>query len=253
MRVSSKCTWGNSVLRVIALNQFYGGSHTLWDVDLDVPKGSRTCLMGRNGMGKTTLLKCIMGLLPAVSGEIRFDGHDLRAHPPEARARLGIGYVPQGREIFPQLTVEENLRVGLGARLRPGSGGQVRTNGRRSIPPNIYDLFPVLKTMQQRRGGDLSGGQQQQLAIGRALVLEPSLLILDEPTEGIQPNIVHEIGDIILELNEKAGLTVLLVEQKLPFARRVASDFRILEKGRCVAGGPIGNLTNDLVRAHLSV
>jgi len=231
------------VLRVNALNQFYGGSHTLWNVDLHVQKGARTCLMGRNGMGKTTLLKCIMGLLPAASGEIRFDETDLRAQPTEARARLGIGYVPQGREIFPQLSVEENLRVGLG----------IRYVGPRRIPPRVYDLFPVLKTMRQRRGGDLSGGQQQQLAIGRALVLEPSLMILDEPTEGIQPNIVHEIGDIILKLNEVAGLTVLLVEQKLPFARRVASDFRILEKGRCVAGGPIGELTDDLVRAHLSV
>ena len=231
------------MLRVNALNQFYAGSHTLWDVDLDVPMGSRTCLMGRNGMGKTTLLKCIMGLLPATSGEIVFDEKELRQQPAEARARLGIGYVPQGREIFPQLTVEENLRVGLG----------VRKNGPRAIPPRIYDLFPVLKTMRQRRGGDLSGGQQQQLAIGRALVLEPTMLILDEPTEGIQPNIVHEIGDIILRLNSEAGLTVLLVEQKLPFARRIASDFRILEKGRCVARGPIGELTDDLVRAHLSV
>ncbi len=232
-----------SVLQVKGLNQFYAGSHTLWDVELDVPEQSRTCLMGRNGMGKTTLLKCIMGLLPATSGEIRFNDKDLRAQPPEARARLGIGYVPQGREIFPQLTVEENLRVGLG----------IRKNGPRTIPSKIYDLFPVLKSMRQRRGGDLSGGQQQQLAIGRALVLEPSLLILDEPTEGIQPNIVHEIGDIILRLNSEASLTVLLVEQKLPFARRVASDFRILEKGRCVAGGSIGDLTDDLVRAHLSV
>ena len=232
-----------SVLSVTGLNQFYGGSHTLWDVDLDVPAGSRTCLMGRNGMGKTTLLRCIMGLLPASSGAITFDGRDLRSQPPEARARLGIGYVPQGREIFPQLTVEENLQVGL----------QVRRNGPRTIPPKIFDLFPVLKAMRQRRGGDLSGGQQQQLAIGRALVLEPSLLILDEPTEGIQPNIVHEIGDIILKLNGEMGLTVLLVEQKLPFARRVASEFRILDKGRCIAAGAIGDLTDDLVRAHLSV
>jgi len=242
-----------SVLSVTALNQFYGGSHTLWDVSLDVPAGSRTCLMGRNGMGKTTLLKCIMGLLPTASGEIVFDGGNLRAQPPEARARLGIGYVPQGREIFPQLTVEENLQVGAGIRVRQGSGGRARANGARTIPPRIFDLFPVLKTMRHRRGGDLSGGQQQQLAIGRALVIEPSLLILDEPTEGIQPNIVHEIGDIILRLNEEMGLTVLLVEQKLPFARRVASEFRILEKGRCVAGGAIAMLTDDLVRAHLSV
>ena len=232
-----------SVLRINALNQSYGGSHTLWDVDLLVPAGSRTCLMGRNGMGKTTLLKCIMGLLPATSGEIIFGDTDLRNRPPDARAALGIGYVPQGREIFPQLTVEENLRVGLG----------VRKNGPRAIPSQIFELFPVLRTMLQRRGGDLSGGQQQQLAIGRALVLQPSLLILDEPTEGIQPNIVHEIGDIILRLNKEMGLTVLLVEQKLPFARRVASDFSILEKGRCIAGGPIGALTDDIVRVHLSV
>jgi urea transport system ATP-binding protein len=232
-----------SSLRLKALNQSYGGSHTLWDVDLVVPEGSRTCLMGRNGMGKTTLLKCIMGLLPATSGEIMFGGTDLRRVSAESRARLGIGFVPQGREIFPQLTVEENLRVGLG----------VRKNGARTIPERIFELFPVLKQMLRRRGGDLSGGQQQQLAIGRALVLEPTLLILDEPTEGIQPNIVHEIGDIILALNRDAGLTVLLVEQKLPFARRVASQFCILEKGRGVAGGSIDALTDDIVRAHLSV
>jgi urea transport system ATP-binding protein len=232
-----------SALTLKALNQSYGGSHTLWDVDLVVPKGSRTCLMGRNGMGKTTLLKCIMGLLAASSGEIGFGGTDLRRLPAESRARLGIGYVPQGREIFPQLTVEENLRVGLAG----------RRNGPRTIPEKIFEMFPVLKQMLRRRGGDLSGGQQQQLAIGRALVLEPTLLILDEPTEGIQPNIVHEIGDVILRLNRDAGVTVLLVEQKLPFARRVASQFCILEKGRGVAGGPIDALTDDIVRAHLSV
>ena len=231
------------LLTLKSLNQSYGGSHTLWDVDLVVPKGSRTCLMGRNGMGKTTLLKCIMGLLTATSGEISFDGTDLRALPTEGRPRLGIGYVPQGRDIFSQLTVEENLRVGLG----------VRKNGPRSIPEQIFDLFPVLRKMLHRRGGDLSGGQQQQLAIGRALVLEPTLLILDEPTEGIQPNIVHEIGDIILKLNQEAGVTVLLVEQKLPFARRVASEFRILEKGRCVAGGAIDRLSDEVVHEHLSV
>jgi urea transport system ATP-binding protein len=232
-----------SSLTLKALNQSYGGSHTLWDVDLVVPEGSRTCLMGRNGMGKTTLLKCIMGLLPATSGEIGFGGTDLRRLSAESRARLGIGYVPQGREIFPQLTVEENLRVGLA----------VRKNGPRTVPDKIFEMFPVLKQMLRRRGGDLSGGQQQQLAIGRALVLEPTLLILDEPTEGIQPNIVHEIGDVILALNRDAGVTVLLVEQKLPFARRVASQFCILEKGRGVAGGAIETLTDDIVRAHLSV
>src|SRR5262245_32395400 len=194
-----------SVLAVRALNQFYGGSHTLWDVDITVEPGSRTCLMGRNGMGKTTLLKCIMGLLPAASGAVTFEGADLLERSAEDRARLGIAYVPQGRDIFPQLTVEENLRVGLG----------IRRNGKRTISDRIFDLFPMLKQMLHRRGGDLSGGQQQQLAIGRALVLEPKLLILDEPTEGIQPNIVHEIGDIVLRLNQEEGLTVLLVEQKL--------------------------------------
>ena len=232
-----------SLLQVSALNQSYGGSHTLWDVELTVAAGSRTCLMGRNGMGKTTLLKCVMGLLTATSGQIHFGGTDLRTFPAEHRARLGIGYVPQGREIFPQLTVDENLRVGLGA----------RRDQTRTIPPQVFELFPVLKKMRNRRGGDLSGGQQQQLAIGRALVLEPKLLILDEPTEGIQPNLVHEIGDVILRLNREAGVTVLLVEQKLPFARRVASEFRILEKGRCVAGGQIDALTDAVVREHLSV
>jgi urea transport system ATP-binding protein len=232
-----------TLLAIRALNQSYGGSHTLWDVALDVPVRSRTCLMGRNGVGKTTLLKCVMGLLPASSGSITFEGADLSALPTEARARLGIGYVPQGREIFPQLTVEENLRLGLG----------IRRGGPRVIPPGIFELFPALARMLRRRGGDLSGGQQQQLAIGRALVLEPKLLILDEPTEGIQPNLVHEIGDVILKLNEEAGVTVLLVEQKLPFARRVASQFHILEKGRHVAGGAIDRLTGDVVREHLSV
>jgi len=231
------------VLAIRGLNQFYGDSHTLWDVDLDIAAGSRLCLMGRNGMGKTTLLKCLMGLLPARTGSVTFEGSDLLKRPAEVRAQLGIGYVPQGREIFSHLTVEENLRIGLG----------VRKNGPRSIPDRVFDLFPVLKKMLKRLGGDLSGGQQQQLAIGRALVLEPKLLILDEPTEGIQPNIVHEIGDIVLRLNKEHGLTVLLVEQKLPFARRVASEFCILDKGRRVAAGSIDGLTEEVVRTHLSV
>jgi len=230
------------MLEIRQLNQFYGGSHILWDVDMSIAAGSCTCLMGRNGMGKTTLLRCIMGLLPA-TGELLYDGQNLSRLAADRRAGLGIGYVPQGREIFSQLTVEENLRIGLSA----------RKNKLRDIPEQIFELFPVLKKMLRRRGGDLSGGQQQQLAIGRALVLEPRLLILDEPTEGIQPNIVHEIGDIILRLNEQANLTVLLVEQKLPFARRVASEFRILDKGRVVASGQIPELTDDLVRQHLTV
>ena len=232
-----------NLLQIKGLNQSYGGSHTLWDIDLDIAVGTRLCLMGRNGLGKTTLLKCLMGLIPVSSGEMTFDGTDLRVLPAESRARLGIGYVPQGREIFPQLTVEENLQIGLGA----------RKNRQRNIPARVFELFPVLKQMLQRRGGDRSGGQQQQLAIGRALVLEPKLLILDEATEGIQPNIVHEIGDIILRLNEEAGVTVLLVEQKLPFARRVASEFRILDKGRSVAGGAISELNDNDIREHLTV
>ena len=232
-----------SLLSIKGLNQSYGGSHTLWDIDLDVEAGSRICLMGRNGMGKTTLLKCVMGLIPVMSGEITFAGTDLCASPAEARARLAIGYAPQGREIFPQLTVEENLKVGLVA----------HRDRRRTIPSQVFNLFPVLKQMLSRRGGDLSGGQQQQLAIGRALVIEPKLLILDEPTEGLQPSIVHEIGDIIIKLNQEVGVTVMLVEQKLQFARRVASEFRILDKGRCVAGGAIDELSDDDVREHLSV
>ncbi|MGB0221122.1 MAG: urea ABC transporter ATP-binding subunit UrtE [Sinimarinibacterium flocculans] len=230
------------MLSIRGLNQFYGGSHILWDIDLDIPRGSVTCLMGRNGMGKTTLLKCVMGLLPAATGEIRLGEDDLRKRPAEARATLGVGYVPQGREIFPRLTVEENLKLSLLAgRAKPGALDR------------IYETFPVLRQMTKRRGGDLSGGQQQQLAIGRALLLDPQLLILDEPCEGIQPNIVHDIGELILRLNREQGLTVLLVEQKLPFARRVASEFRILDKGRLVASGAIAGLTDDIVRKHLTV
>jgi urea transport system ATP-binding protein len=231
------------MLDIRGLNQFYGGSHTLWDVDMSVPAGSCTCLMGRNGMGKTTLLRAIMGLLGGVSGTILFEGRDLAPLAAEERAHLRIGYVPQGREIFPQLSVEENLRIGLSVR-RP------KLN---AVPAHLYELFPVLKTMLRRRGGDLSGGQQQQLAIARALVLDPKLLILDEPTEGIQPNIIAAIGDVIQRLNRETGLTVLLVEQKLPFARRVATDLRVLDKGRLVVADRIGALTDELVQAHLTV
>jgi urea transport system ATP-binding protein len=231
------------MLTITGLNQFYGGSHTLWDIDMSVPTGSCTCLMGRNGMGKTTLLKCIMGLLPVVSGRMLFESVDLRQLGAEERARRRIGYVPQGREIFSQLTVEENLRIVLAA----------RTPKIKHVPEHLYDMFPVLKKMLRRRGGDLSGGQQQQLAIARALVLDPKLLILDEPTEGIQPNIVHEIGEVIQRLNREANLTVLLVEQKLPFARRVASELRVLDKGRLVMSGSIDALTDELIRAHLTV
>ena len=228
------------MLEISRVNQFYGGSHTLWDTELSVPEGGCVCLMGRNGVGKTTLLKVIMGLLPSRSGSIRFGGKEMAGWKPERRARLGIGYVPQGREIFADLTVEENLRVGLAAR------------GARGLPDKIFTLFPVLKKMLGRRGGDLSGGQQQQLAIGRALASDPKLIILDEPCEGIQPNIVHEIGDVITRLNGE-GIAVLLVEQKLPFARRVADRFCVLDRGRAVVSGAMNELTDDVVSRYLTV
>ncbi len=231
------------MLSIESLNQFYGQSHTLWDLNMQVPEGKCTCLMGRNGVGKTTLLQCIMGLLPVESGAIHYQGENILSLSAEKRAPVGIGYVPQGRQIFPLLTVEENLRIGLPA----------RGDGLRQIPDFIYELFPVLKEMLHRRGGDLSGGQQQQLAIGRALVVNPKLLILDEPTEGIQPNVVAEIGDIIRRLNEEIGLTVLLVEQKLPFARKVADNFCILDRGCQVATGDMDELNDELVKKYLTV
>lgn len=231
------------MLTVTGLNQFYGESHILWDLDMTVAEGACTCLMGRNGVGKTTLLKCMMGLLPIHSGTLSLQGQDIAGLKAEARAGLGIGYVPQGREIFPLMSVEENLRIGLGA----------RKDGLKKIPEQVFEIFPVLKSMLHRRGGDLSGGQQQQLAIGRALVLNPKLLILDEPTEGIQPNIVHEIGDVIMRLNKELSVSVLLVEQKLPFARRVADRFFVMEKGRGVAVGDIGELDDNIIQQYLTV
>ncbi len=233
----------NNVLSISSLNQFYGESHTLWDLNLEVPEGGCTVLMGRNGVGKTTLLKSIMGLIPVKSGEMIYNGELINKYSAETRAEIGIGYVPQGRQIFPLLTVEENLEIGLPA----------RADKAKRIPEFIYDMFPVLKEMRHRRGGDLSGGQQQQLAIGRALVTDPKLLILDEPTEGIQPNIVSDIGDIINKLNKEIGLTVLLVEQKLPFARRVADTFCLIDRGQAVANGPIQDLSEDLIHKYLTV
>ena len=231
------------MLKIAMLNQSYGQSHTLWDVNMEVPQGACVSLIGRNGVGKTTLLNCLMGLLRVESGAITYAGVDLLAEPAERRAALRIGYVPQGRMIFPLLTVEENLRIGLGA-LR---------GEKRNVPRHVYELFPGLPSMLKRRGGDLSGGQQQQLAIARALVLDPTFLILDEPTEGIQPNIVHEIGDVILNLNRELGMTVLVVEQKLPFVRRVSSQCCIMTKGAIVAAGKMDVLTDALIQEHLSV
>lgn len=231
------------MLQINNLNQFYGESHTLWDVSADIQQGNCICLMGRNGVGKTTLLKSIMGLLPVRSGEINFDGVELTDKDAAVRAPAGIGYVPQGREIFPQLTVEENLKIGVYA----------RKDRLREIPEHIFEMFPVLKKMLKRRGGDLSGGQQQQLAIGRALVLDPKLLILDEPTEGIQPNIVREIGDVITELNQAHNITVLLVEQKLPFARRVGKQFIVMDRGRCAVKGDMAELNDEIIHQYLTV
>ena len=231
------------MLKIEKLNQFYGESHTLWDLDMHIADAQCTVLMGRNGVGKTTLLQCLMGLLPVHSGSVYYQGTALLSFDAEERGHLGIGYVPQGRQIFPLLTVEENLLIGLPA----------RRDAVRHIPEFIYEYFPVLKGMLKRRGGDLSGGQQQQLAIGRALALDPKLLILDEPTEGIQPNIVAEIGDIITQLNKETGLTVLIVEQKLPFARKVGDRFCILDRGQQVAQGEMHTLDNTLIERYLTV
>lgn len=231
------------MLSIRRVNQYYGESHTLWDLDIDFPAGRCTCVMGRNGVGKTTLMDVIMGLCPLRSGTIEYQGTDLTKLAAEKRAGLGIGYVPQGRQIFPMLTVEENLRIGLPA----------RADGKKKIPELVFELFPVLREMLGRRGGDLSGGQQQQLAIGRALVIDPKLLILDEPTEGIQPNIMQEIGDIIRRMNREIGLTVILVEQKLPFARKVADRFLVLDRGRLMATGDMAELSDEIVKEYLTV
>ncbi|MYM63467.1 urea ABC transporter ATP-binding subunit UrtE [Pseudomaricurvus sp. HS19] len=231
------------MISIKRVNQRYGGTQILWDLDLEIEAGSCTCIMGRNGVGKTTLLKALMGLLPVSSGEILMEGTPIQNRPAEDRAPLGIGYVPQGRHIFPLMTVEENLRTGLG----------IRKDKAKQVPEKIYELFPVLKDMKSRLGGDLSGGQQQQLAIGRALVIEPKVLILDEPNEGIQPNIVQQIGDVIVKLNREENLTVILVEQKLGFARRVGEEFRLMERGRVVASDKMANLNDELIRQHLAV
>ncbi len=230
------------MLRVENLNQYYGGSHILRDVGFEAKQGQVTTLLGRNGVGKTTLLKCLMGLLPAKSGSILFDGEDITAAPSHARVRAGIGYVPQGREIFPRLTVEENLRMGLAT--RPGGT---------PIPERIFEMFPVLKQMMKRRGGDLSGGQQQQLAIGRALAFGPKLLILDEPTEGIQPSIIKDIERAIRVLAEEGSMAILLVEQYYDFARSLADQYLLMERGVIIKHGAGADMDQDGVRELLSV
>ena len=230
------------MLTVQGLNQYYGGSHTLRDVAFDVPAGACTALLGRNGVGKTTLLKCLMGVLPMRSGKIGFAGASIASLPPYARAALGIGYVPQGRDIFPRLSVQENLQMGLAAK---------KANA--TVPDFVFDMFPVLKQMLNRRGGDLSGGQQQQLAIGRALAMRPRLLILDEPTEGIQPSIIKDIERAIRSLVAAGDIAILLVEQYYDFAKSLADHYVVLSRGEVVAKGLGANMDRDNVRAHLAV
>jgi urea transport system ATP-binding protein len=230
------------MLEVSALNQYYGGSHTLRDVAFEAPSGAVTCVLGRNGVGKTTLLKCLAGLLPVKSGSISFDGRDVTRLAPHERARLGMGYVPQGREIFPRLTVEENLRLGLATCPRGTP-----------IPARIFEMVPVLSNMLQRRGGDLSGGQQQQLAIGRALAMGPKLLVLDEPTEGIQPSIIKDIERAIRRLADEGEMAILLVEQYYDFARSLASRYVVLSRGEVIKAGRGEDMEKDGVRDCLTV
>jgi urea transport system ATP-binding protein len=233
-------------LDVTGLNVYYGESHILRNVDLGVAPGKMVCLIGRNGVGKTTLLKTIMGLLPPRSGSIRYSGQSIVHLPPDQRARLGIGYVPQGREIIPRLSVKENLLLGIEAR----PYGKDRRSS--EIPDEIFELFPVLKTMLSRMGGDLSGGQQQQLAIARALMGRPKLLLLDEPTEGIQPSIILDIEAAVRRIIEATGISVLLVEQHLHFVRQ-ADFYYAMQKGGIVASGPTHELSNEVIQRFLAV
>jgi len=232
------------MLTIDSLNQYYGGSHILRDVSLEVRAAACTVLLGRNGVGKTTLLKTIMGLVPARGGSLKFDGQDLLRLPPFQRVRAGIGYVPQGREIFNRLTVEENLMMGLA----PLSGAAARR-----VPEHIFELFPVLKQMLKRRGGDLSGGQQQQLAIGRALAADPKLLILDEPTEGIQPSIIKEIGAVIRKLVTEKKMAVLLVEQYYDFAESLADAYAVMSRGQITHRGSGQRMKEDNVVGLLAI
>lgn len=230
------------MLNVENLNQYYGGSHILRNIGFEAQTGQVTCLLGRNGVGKTTLLKCLIGLVPAKTGRVVFDGQDITAQASHQRVKAGIGYVPQGREIFPRLTVEENLRMGLAT--QPGGT---------PIPERIFAMFPVLKQMLKRRGGDLSGGQQQQLAIGRALAFGPKLLILDEPTEGIQPSIIKDIERAIRALAEEGSMAILLVEQYYDFARSLADQYLLMERGEIIKRGAGADMDKDGVRELLSV
>ncbi len=233
-----------SLLQVDKLNQYYGAAHTLRGVSMTVEKGQCVALLGRNGVGKTTLLKCLMGVLPAASGKVVFNGRDITRLKPHERARLGIAYVPQGREIFARLTVEENLLMGMAT---------LPARRAASIKGEVYELFPVLKDMLGRRGGDLSGGQQQQLAIARALLAEPRLIIFDEPTEGIQPSIIKDIERVIRLLRERGDMGILLCEQYFDFAHALADKFVVLSRGEVVASGVQELMQGEDVKRHLAV
>ncbi len=233
------------MLDISGLNFYYGESHILRDVAMTIPKGQMVCLIGRNGVGKTTMLKNIMGVLRPRTGDIRFEGQVVNSLPPDRRARMGIGYVPQGREVIPRLTVKENLLIGQEAL---GSRGKAA----KEVPEEIYELFPVLKTMLDRMGGDLSGGQQQQLAIARAIMGQPKLLVLDEPTEGIQPSIILDIEAAVKKIVRTTGISVLLVEQHLHFVRQ-ADYYYAMQRGTIVANGPTSELTNDVIQEFLAV
>jgi urea transport system ATP-binding protein len=222
---------------------YYGAAQALRGVSLDAQIGQVTCLLGRNGVGKTSLLKTVIGQLAIAGGSIEWDGRDIAALRPSDRARLGIAYVPQGREIFPLLTVKENLETGFAPLAR----------GQRSIPEEVFELFPVLKSMLRRRGGDLSGGQQQQLAIARALVTRPKLLVLDEPTEGIQPSIIKDIEKVIAYLREQGKMAILLVEQYFAFARDLADSFAVMDRGEIMLSGRIGDVPEHDIKRFLTV
>ena len=231
------------MLTIKNLNFSYGAVQSLRDVTMNMPTGQITCVMGRNGVGKTTLMKNIMGVLKPAGGSIKVDDAEVAELPSHKRAKSGLAWVAQGRLIFPKLTVEENLRVGL----------QARVDGKKTIPEEIYELFPILKQFTKRNGGDLSGGQQQQLAIGRALAGDPKVLLLDEPTEGIQPNIIQQIGHVLKKLVKERNMTVVLVEQYLDFVREFGQRFYIMNRGQVVASGACGELSQDVVSQHLSV
>ncbi len=232
-----------NMLALTDVDSFYGRSHALHGVTMTVPERAITAVLGRNGVGKTTLLKTIMGLIDRMQGRIELQGKDIAPQPAFRRARLGIAYVPQGREIIPDFSIRENILMGAFA----------RPDGKRAIPDIVARLFPYLARNLDRPGGVLSGGQQQQLAIARALAADPKVLLLDEPTEGIQPSIVEEIENLIVRLNEEVGITVILVEQNVSFARRAADAFVMMEKGRIVASGGIADLTEDVVHRHMAV